>query len=373
VTPRSQPPRPEPSPAASGATPRPRRGARPRKVRLPAAPSALSVIALGALLVSSVALSVPAFAAQPQPQLLAQADGAGKGELRRERREEWLQEAEAAADRLQKAIKAAGRESETLDARISKAQEADAALGAKLQLAQAGGGQPARPAPERPARENRPAAEAPQCRGRLVVEGEGIETATPDVLRVSFGAEARAEGPGEALSRASEATQGLLDAMLAAGVAKEDVSTTQVNLNPVYDHSQRNAPPKIVAWEAGSSLAVTLKEVSKFGALATAATEAGATSISGVSFAVSDEDERLKAARQAAVKAALARAELLAGAAGARVGAILELSETGISMPGPRPMFARAAVAEASMADMPIAEGAQELRATVTATVELCQ
>ena len=54
-------------------------------------------------------------------------------------------------------------------------------------------------------------------------------------------------------------------------------------------------------------------------------------------------------------------------------GAILELSETGISVPGPRPMFARAAMSEASMSDMPIAEGAQELRAAVYLTVELCQ
>ncbi|SFH69133.1 SIMPL domain-containing protein [Albimonas pacifica] len=354
MSPRSLPPRSAPS----------RRADRRASSSGVATPSALSVIVVGALLVSGVAMSLPAFA---QPQ-------GGKAELRREAREEWLEEAEAAGDRLQKAIKAAGREAETLDARISKAQEADEALGAKLQLAQAAGSQPApRPAPERPAREGRPAAEAPQCRGRLVVEGEGIETATPDVLRVSFGADARAEGPGEALAQASEAVKALLDAVLAAGVAKEDVSTTQVNLNPVYDRSERNAAPEIVAWEAGSSLAVTLKDVSKFGALATAATEAGATSISGVSFAVSDEKDRLEAARQAAVKAALARAELLAGAADARVGAILELSETGISMPGPRPMFARAAVAESAMADMPIAEGAQELRATVTATVELCQ
>ncbi len=363
MTPRSQSPRPEPSrPDLAGSARAGRRGARPRLARLPSAPSALSVIALGALLVSSVALSVPAFAAQPQ---------GGKAELRREAREEWLQEAEAAADRLQKTIKAAGREGESLDARISKAMEANQALGAKLELAQAAGAQPARPAPERPARE-RPGPEAAQCRGRLVVEGEGIETATPDVLRVSFGADARAEGPGEALSQASQATQALLDAVLAAGVAKADVSTTQVSLNPVYDRSERNAPPEIVAWEAGSSLAVTLKDVSRFGALATAATEAGATRISGVSFAVSDEATRLEAARQAAVKAALARAELLAGAAGARVGAILELSETGVSTPGPRPMFARAA-GEAVMADMPIAEGSQELRASVTATVELCQ
>ncbi|WP_339947663.1 SIMPL domain-containing protein [uncultured Albimonas sp.] len=350
----------------------PRRAA--RRGRLPSPPSTLSMIALGALLVSSVALSVPAFAAQP----LAEPSGkAEKREMRRELREEWLEDADAAADRLQTAIKAAGREGETLDARISKAMEADQALQTQLRLAQAasGGSQPARPAPERPAREAR--AEAPeQCRGRLVVEGEGIETATPDVLRVSFGADARAEGPGEALSRASQATKSLLDAVLAAGVAREDVSTTQVSLNPVYersDRADRNAPPEIVAWEAGSSLAVTLKDVSGFGALATAATEAGATRISGVSFAVSDEKDRLEAARMAAVKAALARADLLAQAAGARVGAILELSESGISIPGPRPMFARAAVSEASMSDMPLAEGAQELRASVNLTVELCQ
>ncbi|MDF2233871.1 SIMPL domain-containing protein [Albimonas sp. CAU 1670] len=372
MTPPAKPPRTtgdRPAPA-----PRAIRRSRALARQATYAPSMLSVIAVAALLASSVALAVPAFAAQP----LAEASGkAEKKEMRREAREEWLDQADAAADRLEKAIKQAGRESEDLDARIGKAMEANQALAQKIELAQA---QPAQqPAPKpAPAPVARPA-EKPakraveECRGRLMVEGEGIETATPDVLQVTFGADARAEQPGQALNDASEATQALLDAVLAAGVEKTDVSTTQVSLNPVYDRSERDRAPEIVAWEAGSSLAVTLHDVSAFGKLATAATEAGATRISGVTFAVSDEDERLEKARAAAVKAALARADLLAEAAGARVGAILELSETGVYRPGPRPMFARAAVGEASMADMPIAEGSQELRASVTATVELCQ
>ena len=213
------------------------------------------------------------------------------------------------------------------------------------------------------------AAQQAECRGQLTAQGVGAVAAIPDILRMSFDAQAQAENPGEALSQASSQTQAVLEAIAAAGVAKKDVATSAVSLRPVYDRSDRQAPT-IEGWQAASSLNVTLRDISLFGQLASAATEAGATGLSGVSFDVSDREARLEEARDEAVKAALARAQRLADAAGASLGAILELSEAG-NMGGPRPMFARAAAMES--ADMPIAEGEQSLEASVTLTVELCQ
>lgn len=324
-------------------------------------PAAVSVVVVSALALSALALTAPALAAQTQPE---------KREQRQEERQEWLRKADAAADRLEAVIKRADKQGETLEQQVAKAQAASKGLPDGAQVAQAA---PSATSPAKPpeARPDRAAPPGAQCRGRLVVEGEGVETAVPDVLRVTFGADARADNPAKALSDAGERTQKLLDAVLAAGVAREDVATTQVSLNPVYDHADRAEGPKIVGWQAGSSLMVSLRDVTKFGSLATAATDAGATRISGVSFEVSDAEARLEKARQAAVKAALARADLLAGAAGRRVGAILELSETGAWRPSPSPVFARAEMAAAK--DMPIAEGSQELRASVSATVELCE
>lgn len=93
----------------------------------------------------------------------------------------------------------------------------------------------------------------------------------------------------------------------------------------------------------------------------------GANSMYGIEFGVSDPQEAKDKATKAAVADAKRKAELLAEAAGVKVGTPIEIAE---STSQPRPMMrqSRMMMAESSV---PVAEGEQEITATVTITYRL--
>ncbi|MEM6439680.1 MAG: SIMPL domain-containing protein, partial [Pseudomonadota bacterium] len=141
-------------------------------------------------------------------------------------------------------------------------------------------------------------------------------------------------------------------------------------LFPVREHGDGVRAPRITAWRAGSGVAATLRDPALFGAVAQAATEAGATGIGGIGFEISDAEARLEEARADAVRHAMARAEAMAEAAGLRLGAVLEIVDGGGLSPQPR--FAARAEAAMMSDAMPVAPGRQELEARVSLRAELC-
>jgi uncharacterized protein YggE len=86
--------------------------------------------------------------------------------------------------------------------------------------------------------------------------------------------------------------------------------------------------------------------------------------MSGLEFLVSQQSKLLDQARDEAIADARRKAELYAKAAGARLGAVVSISEEG-SSPPPRPMQAMRAGAA------PVAPGEQTLRAVVSVSYEL--
>lgn len=209
------------------------------------------------------------------------------------------------------------------------------------------------------------------CPGRVTVAGSGEVRAVPDQLSARFDIRREAGDPGAALSAASEAVQAVLEALAAQGVPEADIATASVSLSPLRERPDRDSPPEITGWQAGSALQVTLDDPAAFGPAASAATEAGATGIGGVQLTLADPAPLRAEARDAAVKDALAKARAMARAAGLTPGAVLELREGAASDGGPE-RFAGAR-AMAVSADMPVATGEQLVTETVTAVVELCR
>ncbi|MEM1313589.1 MAG: SIMPL domain-containing protein [Pseudomonadota bacterium] len=215
-----------------------------------------------------------------------------------------------------------------------------------------------------------PAQDAVVCRGEIAVQGLGQVQAVPDVLRAAFSVEAEAASPADALADASGRTAALLAAFADAGIEERDTQTVQVSLFPVRERGDGVRAPRVVAWRAGSGVSVVLRDPAKFGAVAEAATDAGATGIGSLGFEVSDAEAKLELARAEAVKHALARAAEMAEAAGLDLGAVLEIVDGGA--PAPQPRFAARAMASDMAESMPIAPGEQRLEARVSLRAELC-
>lgn len=203
------------------------------------------------------------------------------------------------------------------------------------------------------------AAEAPR---RIVVTGDASAEAAPDRASFTAGVQAEARGARDALTAASTAMTQVLAALEAAGVAKADLQTSELSVDPVWDDGDGGQrQPQVRGYMASNLVTVRSRDLAALGALIDAASEAGANRFMGLSFTLADPAAQEAEARAAAVAEARARAEQLASAAGVRLGPVLSITEQGGA--GPMPMFARAE----AMPAPPVAPGS----VGVTVSVEV--
>lgn len=208
----------------------------------------------------------------------------------------------------------------------------------------------------------------------ISVTGEGTVAAVPDIAVLRFSVETRADVAGAAFSESSRLMNAVLAALEAQGIEPRDRQTGQIRLNPIYARDRDNGyqdRSRIVAYEALTTLTVRLRNIEAAGSVIDAAVKAGANGLDSFSLAFDDPQALEAEARVAAVRDAVAKAEAMAEAAGARLGEVLTLSAGGGGgMPRPEPMMRSMVMAEA--ADVPVIEAGEErLRVTVSATFAL--
>ncbi|MEM7242318.1 MAG: SIMPL domain-containing protein [Pseudomonadota bacterium] len=212
---------------------------------------------------------------------------------------------------------------------------------------------------------------AEEVRRQMSVSAVGTVSAEPDMARIQIGVQSVGITAAEVLDANSAKMQNILELLSAEGVADKDVQTTQFNISPQWERRKNNAPevpPKIIGYVVNNSVNVRVRDLPKLGAILDKVTGFGANAIGSIQFDVSNRAELMDQARVTAVKTAKARAEMLAEAAGVKLGDLLLLSEGHASQP--RQVFARAEASFAADA-VPIAQGELDIRATVTLTYEI--
>jgi uncharacterized protein YggE len=210
-------------------------------------------------------------------------------------------------------------------------------------------------------------AQAPPVPPRtLHVSGDGRAFAAPDVARVTIGVEAR---DPSSLARASADANARMKKVLAAiergGVASKDVRTVRydVEVQRSYEKSSAGA---VTGYRVSNQLAVTVRDLGRLGALLDQVVAAGSNAIDGLAFEKEDRSAEQARALEAAVADARAKAAVLAKAAGATLGEVLQVTEGGRNAV---PMHG--AVALRTAGDVPIAEGQLEIAASVDVTFAL--
>ncbi len=196
----------------------------------------------------------------------------------------------------------------------------------------------------------------------VTVTGEATVSIAPDMAVIRIGVTTQ----GKTAREASEANGNQMTAVLAAikdaGIATKDVQTSRLSLQPQYDPNKGTA--RLLGFRVTNQVTVKIRDTDKLPAVLDRAISAGANEMSGIEFVVSEQSRLLDEARTEAVADARRKAELYAKAAGAKVGAVIVISEEG-SAPPPRVMQALRAGAA------PVAPGEQTLRAVVTVSYEL--
>ena len=158
-------------------------------------------------------------------------------------------------------------------------------------------------------------------------------TTTPDEAVVTFAA--REEDPDSvvALNEASRVMNELIAAMKDLGIAEREMETTSVNIS--QQTLDRGTANERTVFVASSSIEVTIDDFDRIGPAIRGGVEAGATSVKGIRFQVSDPASAKRRALASAVRSARTKADALAEAAGASVTGVVQIREEGAEQPGP--------------------------------------
>lgn len=189
----------------------------------------------------------------------------------------------------------------------------------------------------------------------------------PDFATVSSGVVSRADTAQGAVRANAEAMSQVFAALRRAGVANDDMQTSQLSVSPVYaDRRQPNQVElTIIGYEARNQVSAKVRDTGRVGQVIDAMVSAGANNINGVTFGAEDTDDAMNAARRDAIAGLLAKAELFADAAGFELCGIRRMGETSFR-PQPAYEMLRFGLAMDDSAT-PVAAGELTLTATVSA------
>ena len=196
----------------------------------------------------------------------------------------------------------------------------------------------------------------------IAVAGSGKVTVVPDMATVSLGVNVQKQSAKAAREAGAEAMTKVIAAIKALGIDDKDITTSMVSLGPVYDY-QSNVQ-MIIGYQLQNTVTITVRDLTKVSDVLDDSVAAGATTVNGVSFDVSDRTAAEAKAREAAMFDAKAKADTLSKAAGVAIVGVASISET-VSTPiwySPEMSVAAGAREDASTPVMP---GSTDITITV--------
>lgn len=203
----------------------------------------------------------------------------------------------------------------------------------------------------------------------LSISAEGRVNREPDIAFLNAGVQTQGQTAQAAMSANSAAMNGVFDALAAADIDRRDMQTSNFSLQPQYDYSNRdNGQPRLTGYQASNQLTVKVRDLDALGETMDALVSAGGNTFSGLNFALEDDRAAKNAARDLAMKEAIARAELYAAASGYEVARVVTISESGGMRPQPMQMMAEARAMDRAT---PIASGEVGYSVTVNVVFEL--
>lgn len=201
------------------------------------------------------------------------------------------------------------------------------------------------------------------------VNGTGSVTVTPDAASISIGVNVVNANLAEAQSLATTQMNEVIAALTAAGIAEEDIQTSNYSVNVIQEYDTNGYPARVSGYQINNQLNVMVREIDELGGILESAVAAGANSIYGVNFVVTDSTGPAKQARTAAVADATRKATEIAEATGMTLGRVITVNES--YGPSPMPAYYGAGDAMAEMSAVPIQSGGNIVTVELQMTFEL--
>lgn len=206
----------------------------------------------------------------------------------------------------------------------------------------------------------------------LAVSGTGSVQRQPDRAVIMVAVESRASTAQLAAQANANKMDAVYAALRRAGIVPPKVQTVSYGLQPEYGQPDPRSPnqniPRVVGYVAHNMVRVQVDSIARVGAVIDATVASGANRIDNLSFELRDSQAARLDALRTAVERARAEADVLAIAAGQKLGPPLSISTS--SSWQPQPMYRRemSMAAQDAAAPTPIEAGALSVTATVNIT-----
>ncbi|GAA4117675.1 SIMPL domain-containing protein [Aminobacter aganoensis] len=208
---------------------------------------------------------------------------------------------------------------------------------------------------------------------RIIVTGEGEASVAPDLALLSLSVMREAKTAREALDANNDAMAAVIAAMKASGIADRDLQTAGIQIQPRYNYTNKpdgSQEAELVAYQVTNTLSVRIRDIAKTGEVLDKAVSLGVNQGGGINFTNEKPDTVITEARKLAVADAIAKAKVLAEAAGVSLGKVIEIADQSFAPP-PMPLQQAKSFDRAAAGAVPVEAGENAYRVQVNVTFEL--
>jgi len=161
----------------------------------------------------------------------------------------------------------------------------------------------------------------------IIVTGQSEIEVKPDTARLTFEAESTKPDVLAAKSEVDTVFKKLIGALKQLGVAEEDISTARLRIRADYDYQRSKRVFK--GYEVTRFAHISLRDLDKLDMVLQKSLEAGAIHMSNFQLFSSEEDRLRDEAFRLASAAAKSKAALMAKEAGATLGKVVRIRQSG--------------------------------------------
>jgi len=166
------------------------------------------------------------------------------------------------------------------------------------------------------------------------VGGTGEVTVTPDIANLRLGIQAQEASVAEAQTKASEAMNKVMTALIDSGVVEKDIQTQYFSIRQRTKWDREKEEEIVIGYQVTNMVTAKIRNIDKVGSIIDAVAKAGGDliRIDSIDFSVDDPSAYYEEAREKAMADAKAKAEQLAELAGVTLGKPTYVSE-GVQTP----------------------------------------
>lgn len=162
----------------------------------------------------------------------------------------------------------------------------------------------------------------------ISVAATGKISVTPDIATFTAGYSVKKSTIAAVQKDLQDRSNQITAALKAQGVADKDIQTSYFNITPSYRWDWTSGKRIDEGHQGDLALTVKVRDIKKTGEIIDKAVDAGANTVTSITFSIDDLEGARSTARDLAAKAAKTKAGELANGSGVSLGGLVSISET---------------------------------------------